>query len=131
MTIQTLLIQSVGQGGANQAADVRIVQHLLNDWLAKEGRIKLATDGIAGPKTHAAILAFQKSQARMPDGRVDAGGPTLRALWDAHLAGLRDLLDLSRIADHVNPGAVRGASLTSPDMAALLDNYMAAFRKSI
>jgi len=41
----TLINRSVGQGGANQSSDVRIVQRLLNDWLAKEGQTQLRSTG--------------------------------------------------------------------------------------
>ena len=62
---------SVGRGGKNAANDVRAVQ----------GALGIAADGQCGNQTIAAIEAFQRSigQAR-PDGRVDAGGSTERAL---------------------------------------------------
>ena len=62
---------SVGRGGANSAADVSAVQTALG----------LNADGKCGPQTIRAIEEFQKQsgQAR-PDGRVDPGGATERAL---------------------------------------------------
>ena len=72
---------SVGKG-TNNLADVIVVQHLLNAWLAVTGRPLLATDGDCGPRTIAAITAYQAQvlgQAR-PDGRVDPGGRTWQAL---------------------------------------------------
>jgi hypothetical protein len=62
---------SVGRGGKNAASDVRAVQ----------GALGIAADGRCGQQTIAAIEAFQRNigQAR-PDGRVDAGGATERAL---------------------------------------------------
>lgn len=62
---------SVGRGGKNAANDVSAVQAALG----------IAADGQCGPQTIAAIEAFQRTlgQAR-PDGRVDAGGGTERAL---------------------------------------------------
>jgi len=62
---------SVGRGGKNASGDVRAVQTALG----------LGADGQCGPQTIASIEAFQRSigQAK-PDGRVDAGGGTEKAL---------------------------------------------------
>lgn len=62
---------SVGRGGKNGAGDVRAVQTALG----------IAADGQCGGGTIAAIEAFQRTlgQAR-PDGRVDPGGGTERAM---------------------------------------------------
>ena len=62
---------SVGRGGKNAPNDVRAVQTALG----------IAADGQCGGQTIAAIEAFQRNlgQAK-PDGRVDAGGATERAL---------------------------------------------------
>ena len=62
---------SVGRGGKNAANDVRAVQRALG----------IADDGQCGSQTIGAIEAFQRTigQAK-PDGRVDAGGATERAL---------------------------------------------------
>lgn len=74
--------QPVGRGVSNlNRNDVLLVQQLLN-------RHRLSTsaaiqeDGLVGPKTIAAIEEFQKRVVRMsiPDGRVDPGGATIRAL---------------------------------------------------
>lgn len=72
---------SVGLAGANRRDDVSTVQRLLNAHIAPGGN-SLRVDGIAGPQTIAAIRSFQQRivQLRVPDGRVDPGGPTLRAL---------------------------------------------------
>ena len=68
---------SVGQGGKNVKADVVTVQTLLN----KKGA-KLTVDGSCGPKTISAITAFQKQVVKLakPDGRIDVGGATWKAL---------------------------------------------------
>lgn len=62
---------SVGRGGKNAPNDVRAVQTALG----------IAADGNCGSQTISAIEAFQRKlgQAR-PDGRVDAGGATEKAL---------------------------------------------------
>jgi hypothetical protein len=62
---------SVGAGGKNNPEDVKAVQSAL----------KLTADGNCSPATIEAIKAFQKSigQAK-PDGRVDVGGATSKAL---------------------------------------------------
>ncbi len=62
---------SVGRGGKNAASDVRAVQ----------GALGIAADGQCGGQTIAAIEAFQKNMGQAkPDGRVDAGGATERAM---------------------------------------------------
>ncbi len=71
---------SVGKGGKNKNADVKIVQALLNE---KENS-GLEVDGESGPKTIAAITKFQKEKAGLnnPDGRIDPGGKTWKALTE-------------------------------------------------
>ncbi|MBV8188831.1 MAG: hypothetical protein JO339_16445 [Alphaproteobacteria bacterium] len=73
---------SVGKGGANHKADVRIVQAFLNSTPPEDGgpAFLLAEDGIIGPKTQAAIDKFQAKVLRHPDGRIDVHGPTIKAL---------------------------------------------------
>jgi hypothetical protein len=62
---------SVGRGGKNATNDVRAVQAALG----------IAADGQCGAQTIAAIEAFQKNMGQAkPDGRVDAGGATERAM---------------------------------------------------
>jgi hypothetical protein len=67
----------VGRGGKNLEDDVRQVQAALNRRMG----IKLDVDGRCGPATIAAIVEFQRAlgQSR-PDGRVDPGRGTARAL---------------------------------------------------
>jgi peptidoglycan hydrolase-like protein with peptidoglycan-binding domain len=75
---------SVGKGGKNLEDDVRAVQVALNR------RIKagLSVDGKSGPKLITAIYNFQKAlgQSR-PDGRVDPGRGTARALAESGKLG--------------------------------------------
>jgi peptidoglycan hydrolase-like protein with peptidoglycan-binding domain len=71
---------SVGRGGKNLPQDVSAVQTGLNN------RIKagLKVDGQCGPSTISAIEAFQKQLGQSkPDGRVDPGRGTARALAGA------------------------------------------------
>ncbi|HEY7685139.1 MAG TPA: peptidoglycan-binding domain-containing protein [Gemmatimonadales bacterium] len=77
--VQITMTGSVGTGGRNDLADVRLVQTLLNVVPAHEAgpQAKLAVDGIAGPKTVAAIRRFQQAHTKVVDGRVDASGPTI------------------------------------------------------
>ena len=76
---------SVGRGGQNGANDVKAVQKALG----------IGVDGDCGSKTIAAIEAFQRSIGQeTPDGRIDAGGPTERALASgAKPAGASDSTD--------------------------------------
>lgn len=72
---------SVGKNGANATADVRSIQALLNRHAKGAGFDRLSEDGKPGRHTLAAIVAFQKAIGmRSPDGVVDAGGRTLKAL---------------------------------------------------
>ncbi len=79
------ITESVGQGGKNKSADVRIVQSLL----IKQGCLaalstdgKSNADGVYGNNTQNAILKFQSEKMGLtnPDGRVDPGGQTMKAL---------------------------------------------------
>ncbi len=73
---------SVGKSGVNGSQSVLIVQYLLNCVPAANGGPvpELVVDGIAGPKTIAAIERFQKAHFSSADGKVDAKGNTLKAL---------------------------------------------------
>lgn len=67
---------SVGVGGSNRPADVRIVQRLLNARGFPSGPV----DGQFGPRTRQAIIAFQGTFMRRPDGLIEPGGITIRRL---------------------------------------------------
>ena len=54
---------------------VRTVQECLNVW-----GWTLVPDGAFGPKTHAAVVEFQKQEHLQPDGTV--GPKTWAALWE-------------------------------------------------
>ncbi|MFO0728804.1 MAG: peptidoglycan-binding domain-containing protein [Myxococcota bacterium] len=67
---------AVRSGGAtigfgDSGASVRDIQRLLN---AAGARPPLAEDGLFGPKTQAALLAFQGGNGLVPSGRVDSVG---------------------------------------------------------
>lgn len=75
--------RSVGAGGANQSADVKYVQDLLNrhtNFAYNFG--KIGVDGVCGPKTINAIKCCQQNVVRLRtvDGRVDPIGKTLSTL---------------------------------------------------
>jgi lysozyme len=96
------MLNSVGAGGQNDAADVTEVQNLLN-LVANPG---LATDGVCGPATIGAIQAFQRDVVALnqPDGRIDPGGATYKALFAPVVPAMGGatvmLVDLSH---HNNP----------------------------
>ena len=76
-TTNSSLSGSVGEGGQNDEADVRLVQELLN---AKAGA-GLDVDGKYGPKTLAAIKAFQEATFNgWSDGLIEPGQNTIKAL---------------------------------------------------
>lgn len=95
---------SVGQGGANRPADVRLVQWLLNAWLRSRGATLLAVDGIAGPLTVGAIHAFQQQEHTASDDRVDPGGPTIKALVRRYFGDIRKALPLYESYDATQTG---------------------------
>ena len=83
------LARSVGQGGRNDLTDVMVFQTLFNLNLPRFPDPKpepLATDGRIGPKTIAAIRAFETQVMRLPssDALIAPGDATVAAL----LAGL-------------------------------------------
>ena len=67
---------SVGLGGVNNSADVKIVQKLLNEKI----NAGLKIDGDCGNNTKTAIKAFQQKTFGWEDGLVEAGGKTWKAL---------------------------------------------------
>jgi hypothetical protein len=73
---------SVGKGGVNDKADVATVQHLLNAQVAALGLARLDEDGRIGDNTNAAIARYQQVVLGIadPDGRIDPGGGTWKAL---------------------------------------------------
>jgi peptidoglycan hydrolase-like protein with peptidoglycan-binding domain len=77
MTAPLSLSASVGRGGKNKPEDVQAVQAALN----KRAGAGLEVDGKVGPKTIAAIIAFQKkSGLPTADGLVEPGKRTEAAL---------------------------------------------------
>jgi hypothetical protein len=74
--------RSVGQGGANVREDVLTIQKALNAVDPSQGgpTLRLATDGVVGPLTRAAIGKFQKQNITFVDFRIDPNGPTIQAL---------------------------------------------------
>jgi hypothetical protein len=109
---------SVGVGGRNVRADVLTVQQLLNGVAPEDGGPAplLAEDGIAGPKTNAAISGFQRRQAlKVVDGRIDPAGPTLRKLNDVSTPGQRALAMLRALLGGAVPPNV--ANLGGLDQA--------------
>jgi peptidoglycan hydrolase-like protein with peptidoglycan-binding domain len=99
---------SVGLGGRNLPQNVMMVQYLLNCVPASQaGPVpELAIDGIAGPKTVAAIRKFQQTRFGRADGRVDPGARTIATLaqYDPY-----PNLPLEAVLAHKAPsGAVKG-----------------------
>ncbi len=71
-------------GAVNNRADVEAVQRLLNAHTGRGGYPAVPVNGVVSPQMIQAIKAFQQKVVgmRMPDGRVDPGGTTLRKLND-------------------------------------------------
>lgn len=77
----TTITASVGTGGKNNSADVIAIQTLLNKWVTPPIAVTgtCAGDNAEDP-TIKAIKSFQARFSKSPDGRVDAGGGTLKKL---------------------------------------------------
>jgi hypothetical protein len=77
------IIWPVGRKGTNSKADARIIQLLINRKMdSLKPLAKLKVDGLVGSKTIEAIELFQDKVVKLkkPDGRVDPGGKTFKAL---------------------------------------------------
>lgn len=78
------IVKTVGKNGANENADVKVVQACLNAHAKfhKASLPQLKVDGRCGAKTIDAIGIFQKNYVGMsnPDYRIDPNGKTLRYL---------------------------------------------------
>lgn len=77
--------KSVGLGGVNRDSDTRTIQNLLNRHIRKIPPTRpLVVDGDVGGLTVGAIRGFQSQVmgSSNPDGRVDPGKNTIRALND-------------------------------------------------
>lgn len=90
---------SVGPGGQNSPVEVKIVQHLLNDWLSRNAVPMLKVDGRVGPKTIGAISEFQKrNRLAIVDGRVNPNGPTIKKLVEMQFSGVYKDISSSPLA---------------------------------
>jgi hypothetical protein len=83
----------VGGGATNSSSDVKTVQTLLNKFTSQAGFSKLKEDGAFGPRTEAALQAFQRKvmNASSPKKVIEPGGDVLKHLN----ARIRDLKNLS------------------------------------
>jgi peptidoglycan hydrolase-like protein with peptidoglycan-binding domain len=72
----------------NRSKDVKYVQFLLCDWRYCGRGVGIVVDGIAGPKTKAAIREFQSKHTGIVDGRVDPTSPSIKALETMHINNL-------------------------------------------
>ena len=93
MTTTGVLAGSVGEGGRNDARDIKLVASLLDDWRAREAG---APGGRPLPATATHGAAHSRRDSRFPtwsgsdpNGRVEPGDPTWDALAACHLAGIR------------------------------------------
>ncbi|PKM45692.1 MAG: peptidoglycan-binding protein [Gammaproteobacteria bacterium HGW-Gammaproteobacteria-1] len=92
------IARSVGNGGANEHRDVKIVQIYLNSFIALDpSRKPIAEDGLIGMDTISAIREFQRKSVGMPnpDGRVDPNGKTYRYLTMYFDAAEQDKIEQS------------------------------------
>ena len=78
----TDITSPVGRGQPNKAADVKLVQQLLNYCVKALALPPLAETGVLDPATEAAILAFQSKIVKLskPDGVISPGRNTIKKL---------------------------------------------------
>jgi peptidoglycan hydrolase-like protein with peptidoglycan-binding domain len=121
------LAGSVGAQGRNAEADVRLVQAALN----RRASARLVEDGVCGVATIGAIVAFQKGLGHQsPDGRIDPGGPTERAL-NGHAVTPPGAADAQRPAprapvEHEDLRGGAGERVAEPDFRRLAQRIHAA-----
>ncbi|RZI85238.1 MAG: peptidoglycan-binding protein [Rubrivivax sp.] len=119
-----IIHHSVGQGGRNETIDVRVVQRLLNDYLTGTGQL-LNVDGRVGPKTLAAIQAFQTKETGVVDGRFDPNGPAINKLGELHIKRVMGGLS-SQFT-----GLLKGLPVAPTQVPTLfLENYWLLLRKT-
>lgn len=73
---------SVGRNGKNDPNDVKSVQDLLNAFASAAGFTRLKIDGMCGPKTEGAIVAYQSAafvEAKI-NGLISPSGPFFKSL---------------------------------------------------
>lgn len=116
------LHHSVGHGVANDIVDVRVIQLLLNN--ALKDSTPLTVDGSAGPKTQAAIIAFQEASNLIADGVINPKGPTLRRLIEMQLQDAVAGID-SEVQGLLRPMPSDRAAVLSP----LLEQLSTALRR--
>jgi len=118
-----IILKSVGRNGVNSSGDVRVVQRLLNDYLAVDAKL-LKVDGNAGPKTLAAIMEFQTEIGASVDGQVDPNGDTIRKLAEFHLKNAMSGTNPQIVA------LLKQVPLSKEEPAGLLlDSYWGLLRK--
>jgi hypothetical protein len=101
--------KSVGKGGKNEQADVKIVQELLNKFTKIGGYSKLSEDGKVGKDTLGAIKAFQGKVVGMarPDSLVEPGKNTIKKLNENPSAVEKEAKEKSA-AEGAGKGGVSG-----------------------
>ena len=104
---------SVGRGGANNANDVRLVQQLLN----QKANAGLAVDGLFGPKTLAAIVAYQESIfSGWSDGVIDPGGKTIQSLTGGSTSSAPDTGSNTSTGDGLSGSVGQGGDNNAADV---------------
>jgi GH24 family phage-related lysozyme (muramidase) len=89
---------SVGRAAVNAPDDVRLIQHLLNQWRVSYARsARIEESGRADDETIRRIRSFQSLVVGMrhPDGKVDPDGRTFHALVEGSATRLESSLGLS------------------------------------
>ncbi|MCI0505104.1 MAG: M23 family metallopeptidase [Gammaproteobacteria bacterium] len=76
---------SVGERGANPAADVNIIQTALNYYTRPPMRL-LPVNGVADQSLFDRIRDFQATFMNQPDGRIDPRGTSVQRLWPVRYA---------------------------------------------
>lgn len=65
------MYRSVGENGENEHGDVFAVQEILNGWRLENDLAPIVEDGVFGPETSGAIIAFQQAQGAVANGLIE------------------------------------------------------------
>jgi hypothetical protein len=106
---------SVGRGGVNLPADVKVVQQLLEPFLKQNGQPTLNGNGKVDNAMIIAISNFQtrKLHITAPDGKVDPGGRTLVALLEQGQLGTAAAPTVGSVKVTYSPHVLPEAKLVS------------------
>jgi len=123
----TGITKSVGKDGVNLPVDVGFVRQLLAAFVKKSGKPPLVTGPMDQP-TIDAITQFQVQEMHlaMPDGRVDPGGKTIKALLEDAAKSATPTPPTSPGSVTYSSGVPAAAQLVSPYAIKVIERALTA-----